>query len=121
MPDLFDNEELDGITMDLKSDANAADVPDTRAAVYQFFIQRVRQHLHVVLTMSPAGDKFRQRCRMNPALINCCTIDWYDEWSQEAMLSVARVFFTNTEFIADPQYDIEVSSVVVVPMLAILP
>ncbi|XP_070181014.1 dynein axonemal heavy chain 6-like [Littorina saxatilis] len=107
VPDLFDNEELDGITMDLKADANAADVPDTRAAVYQFFIQRVRQHLHVVLTMSPAGDKFRQRCRMNPALINCCTIDWYDEWSEEAMLSVAKVFFSNTEFIADPEYDIE--------------
>ncbi|KAK7488391.1 hypothetical protein BaRGS_00020365, partial [Batillaria attramentaria] len=107
VPDLFDNEEMDGITMDLKGEAMAADVSDTRAAVYQFFIQRVRQRLHVVLTMSPAGDKFRQRCRMNPALINCCTIDWYDEWSQEAMLSVARVFFTNTEFIADPQYDIE--------------
>jgi dynein heavy chain len=58
--------------------------------------------------MSPAGDKFRQRCRMNPALINCCTIDWYDEWSQEAMLSVAKVFFANTEFIADPEYDIKV-------------
>ena len=76
VPDLFDSEELDGITMELKSVANAADVPDTRAAVYQFFIKRVRQHLHVVLTMSPAGDKFRQRCRMNPALINCCIIDW---------------------------------------------
>jgi dynein heavy chain len=35
VPDLFDNEELDGITMELKSLANAADVPDTRAAVYQ--------------------------------------------------------------------------------------
>ncbi|KAL8598268.1 hypothetical protein ACOMHN_035218 [Nucella lapillus] len=107
VPDLFDNEETDGIAMELKSAANSADIPDTRAAVYQFFIQRVRQHLHLVLTMSPAGDRFRQRCRMNPALINCCTIDWYDEWSQEAMLSVAKVFFANTEFIADPQYDIE--------------
>lgn len=107
VPDLFDNEELDGIMMELKSAANAADVPETRVAVYQFFIKRVHQHMHVVLTMSPAGDRFRQRCRMNPALINCCTIDWYDEWSEEAMLSVAKVFFRNTEFIADPQFDIE--------------
>ncbi|ESO83512.1 hypothetical protein LOTGIDRAFT_133247 [Lottia gigantea] len=111
VPDLFDNEELDGITMDLKSAAAEADIPDTRVAVYQFFIQRVRQNLHVVLTMSPAGDKFRQRCRMNPALINCCTIDWYDEWTDEAMLSVAQVFFQNTEFLADPRYDIEVACV----------
>lgn len=111
VPDLFDNEELDGITMDLKASATEADVPDTRDAVYQFFIQRVRQHLHVTLTMSPAGDKFRQRCRMNPSLINCCTIDWYDEWSEEAMLSVAQVLFASTEFIANPQLDIEVSGV----------
>ncbi|XP_050405705.2 dynein axonemal heavy chain 6, partial [Patella vulgata] len=108
VPDLFDNEELDGITMDLKSAASEADIPDTRVAVYQFFIQRVRKNLHVVLTMSPAGDKFRQRCRMNPALINCCTIDWYDEWTDEAMLSVAQVFFQNTEFITDERYDVEV-------------
>lgn len=55
MPDLFDNEELDGITMELKAAATEAGVTDTRAAVYAFFIQRIRQKLHVVLTMSPAG------------------------------------------------------------------
>ncbi|OWF46435.1 Dynein heavy chain 6, axonemal [Mizuhopecten yessoensis] len=107
VPDLFDNEELDGITMDLKQTAAEADIPDTRASVYQFFIHRVRQNLHVVLTMSPAGGKFRQRCRMNPALINCCTIDWYDEWEEEAMLSVAQVFFSNAEFIASENYDLD--------------
>ncbi|RUS88172.1 hypothetical protein EGW08_004069 [Elysia chlorotica] len=108
VPDLFDNEELDGITMELKGTASEAGVPDTRASVYTFFIHRIRQKLHVVLTMSPAGERFRQRCRMNPALINCCTIDWFDEWTEEAMLSVAEVFFANTEFIADEtRYDMQ--------------
>ncbi|XP_059157269.1 dynein axonemal heavy chain 6-like [Physella acuta] len=108
VPDLFDNEELDGITMELKAAATEAGVPDTRPSVYAFFVQQIRQKLHVVLTMSPAGEKFRQRCRMNPALINCCTIDWFDDWSDEAMLSVARVFFANTEFIANEiHYNIE--------------
>lgn len=27
---------------------------------------------------------------MFPALVNCCTIDWFDEWPEEALLSVAR-------------------------------
>ncbi|XP_053375273.1 dynein axonemal heavy chain 6-like isoform X4 [Mercenaria mercenaria] len=107
VPDLFDNEEVDGITMDLKQSATQADIPDTRQAVYNYFIQRVRQNLHVVLALSPAGGRFRQRCRMNPALINCCTIDWYDEWDEEAMLSVAQVFFENAEFIADKDVDIQ--------------
>ena len=48
---------------------------------------------------------------MNPALINCCTIDWYDEWDEEAMLSVAEAFFENAEFIADKDIDIAVSIV----------
>ncbi|KAK3092231.1 hypothetical protein FSP39_000084 [Pinctada imbricata] len=107
VPDLFDKDELDSIRMDLKQAAADADIPDTEEFTNQFFIHRVRQNLHVVLTMSPAGGKFRQRCRMNPALINCCTIDWYDEWEEEAMLSVASVFFSSAEFIADEGVDIE--------------
>ena len=46
---------------------------------------------------------------MNPSLINCCTIDWYDEWSREASLSVAQVYFANAEFIAEQGIDIKVS------------
>ena len=30
------------------------------------------------------------RCRAFPALINCCTIDWFDEWSEEALSTVAK-------------------------------
>ena len=39
VPDLFDNEEVDRISMDLKAAAAEAQVPDTRQAVYQLFIQ----------------------------------------------------------------------------------
>jgi len=48
--------------------------------------------LHVVLAMSPIGDAFRQRLRMFPSLVNCCTIDWFSEWPMEALLSVANTF-----------------------------
>ena len=52
-------------------------VDSSPLAMYNFFIERVRQNLHVVLTMSPIGDTFRNRLRMFPSLINCCTIDWF--------------------------------------------
>ena len=47
--------------------------------------------------MSPVGDAFRSRCRMFPSLVNCCTIDWFTEWPQEALLSVAETFFENVD------------------------
>jgi dynein heavy chain len=39
--------------------------------------------------MSPAGDTLRVRARKFPSLIDCCTINWFDSWSEEALLSVA--------------------------------
>lgn len=30
---------------------------------------------------------------MFPALVNCCTIDWFREWPAEALASVATSFF----------------------------
>ena len=45
--------------------------------MFNFFVDRVREQLHVVLAMSPIGDAFRNRVRMFPSLINCCTINWF--------------------------------------------
>ena len=39
--------------------------------------------------MSPIGDALRVRCRKFPGLVNCCTIDWFFPWPEEALISVA--------------------------------
>ena len=96
MPGLFDADELEGLLMSLKPLANEANVAETKQALYSFFIQRVQSNLHVVLSMNVRSGKFHQRCRVNPALINSCTIDWYDIWDREAMLNVASAFFTDS-------------------------
>lgn len=46
------------------------------AALFNLFVQICRDQLHIVVTMSPIGDAFRNRIRKFPALVNCCTIDW---------------------------------------------
>ena len=61
-------------------------------------MQLVRENLHVVLAMSPIGDSFRVRCRMFPSLINCCTIDWFNAWPKDALLSVAQRYFADVDF-----------------------
>jgi dynein heavy chain len=39
--------------------------------------------------MSPLGEIFRRRLRMFPSLVNCCTIDWFAGWPEEALRNVA--------------------------------
>jgi len=63
----------------------------TPIALYNLFIDRIKKYLHVILTMSPIGDAFRNRLRMFPSLINCCTIDWYTLWPEDALEKVARM------------------------------
>jgi hypothetical protein len=46
-----------------------------------------------VLCFSPIGESFRQRIRMFPSLVNCCTIDWFREWPDEALRSVANSYY----------------------------
>ena len=67
------------------------------AAPYSFFVQRCRDNLHVVLCMSPASDSLRTRLRSFPALVNCCTVDWFTEWPAEALRSVAKHFLEQLE------------------------
>lgn len=63
---------------------------DSPESLWSFFIANIRANLHIVLCMSPAGDALRVRARKFPSLIDCCTINWFDSWSEEALTSVAE-------------------------------
>jgi dynein heavy chain len=63
--------------------------------VWQVALNILKDNLHMVLAMSPAGSALRTRCRNFPGLVSCCTIDWYFEWPEEALLAVANHFLTN--------------------------
>lgn len=49
----------------------------TPVSLFNMFVQRCRDQLHIVLAMSPIGEAFRNRLRKFPSLVNCCTIDWF--------------------------------------------
>ena len=48
--------------------------------------------------MSPVGDLLRDRARMFPSLINCCTLDWFDKWPVEALNAVAMNMMEEAPF-----------------------
>ncbi|KAJ3093097.1 Dynein heavy chain 6, axonemal [Quaeritorhiza haematococci] len=101
VPNLFDFDERERILGELRQVAREKGLPEDRDTVSQFFINRVRDNLHIVFATSPVGDTFRNRCRMFPSLVNCCTIDWFDEWPRDALLSVSQRFFTNVDLGSD--------------------
>ncbi|XP_063619962.1 dynein axonemal heavy chain 12-like [Cydia splendana] len=58
--------------------------------IMAFFVARCKTKLHCVLCFSPIGNAFRTRLRHYPSLVNCCTIDWYDSWPEDALTMVAH-------------------------------
>ncbi|XP_038058163.1 dynein heavy chain 6, axonemal-like isoform X3 [Patiria miniata] len=102
VPNLFEADEYERVVIGCRPAAKEAGIPEgNRDEIFNFFINRVRQNLHIVLCMSPVGDAFRSRCRMFPSLVNCCTIDWFTEWPREALLSVSETFFENVDLGAE--------------------
>lgn len=90
MPNLYEPDERELVLQNLRAHCKGERIPEAPDRAMQFFIERARDNLHIVLCMSPVGDGFRRRCRMFPSLISCCTIDWVTTWPEAALLSVAR-------------------------------
>lgn len=65
---------------------------DTKENCWKFFIDRVRKQLKCVLCFSPVGITLRKRARRFPALVNCTSINWFQDWPLNALESVSIRF-----------------------------
>lgn len=65
------------------------------------YLIRVKSNTHCVIAMSPLGDIFRQRLLKFPSLVNCCTIDWFSNWPEEALISVGTGSINNDHELAN--------------------
>lgn len=85
---LFNADDKMQIASELKDMCLSLGRPATKEVAFALFVQNVKAKLHIVLCMSQIGESFRTRCRQFPSLINCCTIDWFLPWPEEALLGV---------------------------------
>lgn len=76
VPNLFAPDETDRVVADMIPVMKELNLSESRDSCLEKFVDRVRDNLHIVLSMSPVGSALRVRCRAFPSLINCCTIDW---------------------------------------------
>ncbi|XP_023289507.1 dynein heavy chain 8, axonemal, partial [Orussus abietinus] len=91
---LFPKDELDEILMAaaplMKKDDPRK--PPTLDNLYEYFISRARNQLHIVLCFSPVGEKFRSRSLKFPGLISGCTMNWFTRWPKDALCAVSNHF-----------------------------
>lgn len=96
---LFQKDEIDEITAELVPIMKKVDpkrIP-TQDNLYDFFISRARNNLHVVLCFSPVGEKFRNRALKFPGIISGCMIDWFQKWPMDALVSVSNYLLKDYE------------------------
>nr|XP_024218054.1 dynein heavy chain 7, axonemal isoform X1 [Halyomorpha halys] len=92
VPNIFGLDEIIEIIESVRLAAQGGDrhANYPRYRIYSFFRDRCKKNLHLLLCFSPIGEAFRRRIRIYPTLVNCCTIDWFEDWPEEALESVAK-------------------------------
>ena len=94
---LFAKDEIDGILSDCRAIAKKMHrgFIDTSDNLMKFFMDRVRNNLHLCLCMSPVGDTLASRSRKFPGIINCTTVDWFLAWPAEGLHNVSEKFISD--------------------------
>ena len=105
VPGLYKPENMEDINEIGKTECLRKDLPLSKMNMFSCYLARVKSNIHVVLAMSPLGEVFRTRLRKFPSLVNCCTIDWFTNWPEEALLDVARGALQDNELGIEKFFD----------------
>ncbi|XP_074102149.1 dynein beta chain, ciliary [Cotesia typhae] len=96
--ELFPDDEVDRIINTVRNEVKLTGLMDTKENCWKFFIDRVRKQLKCVLCFSPVGITLRKRARQFPALVNCTSINWFQDWPLNALESVSIRFIAFTRY-----------------------
>ncbi|KAK2581766.1 hypothetical protein KPH14_002245 [Odynerus spinipes] len=95
VPNIYSSDEMERIFQAMRGPVQEAGLQINRSNLFSMYLKVVRNNLHTIITMSPIGELFRSRIRQFPALVNCCTIDWFCPWPDAALQAVAMHFLAD--------------------------
>jgi len=71
------------------------------------FTWNVQRNLHVVFTMNPSSSDLKNRAATSPALFNRCVVDWFGDWSHQALHQVGFEFTQKLDMDDDHSFLVE--------------
>lgn len=98
---MYDQDQKDILCNSVRQEVQQAGLPETPDNLWNFYVNKCRNNLHLVLSMSPSGSKLRLRCRNFPGLVSSCIIDWFFPWTQNALEKVAEYFLADFDLVED--------------------
>ncbi|XP_055020703.1 dynein axonemal heavy chain 10 [Boleophthalmus pectinirostris] len=101
VPALFPEDEKETVLNQVREEALKSGAGPSKESIWQFFVNKSANNLHIVLGMSPVGDTLRTRCRNFPGLMNNTVIDWFQPWPPQALLAVAQSFLGQNTMIPE--------------------
>lgn len=87
---LYSEKEMEEIVSSCKGECLKKGLQPNKMNIYTQYLLRVRKNIHLIICMSPLGEVFTTRLRMFPSLVNCCTLNWFTEWPEEALIGVGK-------------------------------
>jgi dynein heavy chain, axonemal len=106
VPALFDEDGKKQMCDKVRDEAKKRGMGETKDDLWNFFLEKAKENLHIILAMSPAGDNLRIRCRNFPGLVSNTSIDWFFSWPDEALTSVADFFLKDVDLPVDKRQNI---------------
>ncbi|XP_011707083.1 PREDICTED: dynein heavy chain 1, axonemal-like, partial [Wasmannia auropunctata] len=97
VPNIYQADEVDKIYQAMRAPTQEAGLQINKSNLFSVYLKAVKSNFHAVITMSPIGDIFRARIRQFPALVNCCTIDWFCPWPDAALQTIATHFLSDIQ------------------------
>ncbi|KAF4126868.1 dynein heavy chain 1, cytosolic [Geosmithia morbida] len=104
VPGLFEGDDYAALMTACKEGAQRQNLHlDSPEELYKWFTQQIVKNLHVVFTMNPPEDGLGSKAATSPALFNRCVLNWFGDWSDQALFQVGREL-TNSIDLDRPSY-----------------
>merc|ERR1719160_8275 len=102
---LFQKDERDGMCGEVRNDfvRDFPNLDDNLINLYNYFVDRLRDNLHIVLCFSPVNAKFSVRAQKFPAVFSQVNINWFLPWPEEALVAVSSQFLGTYDIDAEQE------------------